>query len=78
VYLAEIKISEIACRARSGARATTYTGLQFGHLSDNLIALVEIVAVEVDGAWFVYGKSKINHSFLAVRFGVIIVYLANP
>jgi hypothetical protein len=63
VYLAEIEVGEITCRTRGCARTATYAGLQFGHFANDLFALVEIVAIEVYGAWFIYGKSEIYHTF---------------
>jgi hypothetical protein len=53
----------ITCRTRGCARTATYAGLQFGHFANDLFALVEIVAIEVYGAWFIYGKSEIYHTF---------------
>jgi hypothetical protein len=63
VYLAEIEFGKVTRRARGRTRATADAGLQFGHLANDLFTLVEIVAIEVYGAWFIYGKSEIYHTF---------------
>jgi hypothetical protein len=53
VYLAEIEFGKVTRRARGRTRTATDTGLQFGHFANDLFALVEIVAIEVYGAWFI-------------------------
>jgi hypothetical protein len=61
VDLTEIELREVTRSARRSTGATAYTGLQLGHRSDNLIALVEIVAVDVDGTWSAYKEAEIYH-----------------
>ena len=48
MHLAEVKLRKITCRTRCRTRTATYAGLQFGHLGYNLLALVEIITVDVD------------------------------
>jgi hypothetical protein len=63
MHLTEVEFRKIACCAGRRTRTAAYAGLQFGHLADDLFALVEIVTIEVYGAWFIYGKSEIYHTF---------------
>ena len=62
VYLAEIKLREIACGACCSTRTTTYAGLQFGHFVYNLVALAQVVVVDVDNSWLIYRKTEIYHT----------------
>jgi hypothetical protein len=52
VYLAEVELRKVASRASRRAGSATDAGLQLGHLANNLVALAQIVAVDVDGAGF--------------------------
>ena len=52
MHLAEVELREVASRAGRRAGTTAYAGLQLGHLAYNLVALAQIVAVDVDGAGF--------------------------
>jgi hypothetical protein len=61
MYLAEVELGEVACRTRSRTRAAAYAGLQLGHLTNNLVALAQVIAVEVYCSWFVYRESEVNH-----------------
>mgnify|MGYP006898700662 CR=1 FL=1 len=49
------------CRAGRRAGTAAYAGLQLGHLVHDLVALAQIVAVDVDCAGFADGKSEIYH-----------------
>ena len=53
MHLAEVELREVARGAGRRAGSATDAGLQFGHLANNLVALAQIVAVDVDGAGFV-------------------------
>ncbi len=53
MHLAEVELREVSRRAGRRAGATTYAGLQLGHLARNLLALAQVVAVDVYGARFV-------------------------
>lgn len=48
VELAEVEVGDVTRRARCGARATTYAGLQLGHLGDDVPTLAQVVIVHVD------------------------------
>ena len=48
VELAEVEVGDVTRRARCGARATTYAGLQLGHLGDDIPTLAQVVVVHVD------------------------------
>jgi hypothetical protein len=48
MQLAEVEIDNTSRRARCCTRATAYARLQFGHLGYNLLALVEIITVDID------------------------------
>ena len=47
--LAEIELRQVAGRADGRAGPAADAGLQLGHLAQNLVALAQVVAVEVDG-----------------------------
>lgn len=63
VHLAEVVLRKVASRAGGSAGATTDAGLKFRHFGNNLLALSEVVAVEVDYSRATYRKSKIYHLF---------------
>ena len=63
MYLAEIKLRKIACRTRCCTRSATYARLQFGHLADDLVALAQIVTVQIYGSRSAYRKSEVYHLF---------------
>ena len=52
MYLAEVELRQVASRTGCRTRSATDTRLQLGHLANNLVALAQIVAVDVDGAGF--------------------------
>ena len=52
MHLAEVELRKVASRASRRAGSATDAGLQLGHLVHNLVALAQIVAVDVDGAGF--------------------------
>ena len=52
MHLAEVELREVASCAGRRAGSTTDAGLQLGHLANNLVALAQVVAVDVDGAGF--------------------------
>ena len=47
---AEIEIREVAGRTSRRTAAAADAGLQFGHLAQDLVALAQVVAVDVDHA----------------------------
>jgi hypothetical protein len=61
MHLAEVELRKVACRAGRCAGTAAYAGLQLGHLVHDLVALAQIVAVDVDCAGFADGKSEIYH-----------------
>ena len=48
VELTEVEVGDVARRTRCGTRATTYAGLQLGHLGDDSPALAQVVVIHVD------------------------------
>ena len=78
MHLAEVELRKVARRTGRSAGAAAYAGLQFGHLADDLLALVEVVAVEVDGAGFVYGESEIYHRRNRIGGLLLLVLFVEP
>ena len=62
VELAEVEVCEVARGAGCGAGATPYTGLQFGHLGEDVETLAQIVIIEVDNARTADAVSKVCYS----------------
>ena len=58
--LAEVEFREVARRADRRAGPAADAGLQFGHLAQNLVALAQVVAVDVDGPGLRNGVSEID------------------
>ena len=60
VDLAEIELREVARRADRRAGPAADAGLQLGHLAQDLVALAQVVAVDVDGPGLRNGVSEID------------------
>jgi hypothetical protein len=54
MHLAEVKVRQVTSRAGGCAGTATDAGLQLGHLAQNLVALAQVVAIDVDRAGFIY------------------------
>ena len=52
MHLAEVELRKVSSCAGRRAGSATDAGLQLGHLVHNLVALAQVVAVDVDGAGF--------------------------
>ena len=76
VNLAEIELRQVACCTCRSARSATDAALQLGHLVHDFVALVQVVAVDVDCTGFVYGKSEINHCLAWVSYSLQIHFAA--
>ena len=57
---AEIEIRKVAGRTGRRTAAAADAGLQFGHLAQDLVALAQVVAVDVDGPGLRNGVSEID------------------
>ena len=64
MYLSEVEIRKITCRARCCTRSAAYARLQLWHFEDNLITLAQIVAVDIYSAGLIYRKTEIYHLYL--------------
>ena len=60
VDLAEVELREVARRADRRAGPAADAGLQLGHLAQDLVALAQVVAVDVDGPGLGDGISEID------------------
>ena len=69
--LAEVELREVARRADRRAGPAPDAGLQFGHLVQYLVALAQVIAVDVDGPGLGDGISEIDR-----RHDYIPTYLA--
>ena len=62
VELAEVEVCDVARGAGCCAGATPYTGLQLGHLGEDVETLAQIVIIEVDNARATDAVSKVCYS----------------
>ena len=60
MYLAEVEFRKVARRADRRAGAAADAGLQLGHLAQYLVALAQVVAVDVDRPRLGDGISEID------------------
>ena len=60
MYLAEVEFRKVARRADRRAGPAADAGLQLGHLAQDLVALAQVVAVDVDGPGLRNGVSEID------------------
>lgn len=63
MHLAEIEIRKVAGRTSGCTRSATYARLQLRHLEYDLVALAQVVTVDINRAGLIYRKSEIYHLY---------------
>jgi hypothetical protein len=54
MHLAEVELCEVSCRTTRRTRPATDARLKLGHFVYNLVALTQIIAVNVNGTGLAY------------------------